>query len=117
MTNDHVSLQGIIKSMGLVFGDIGTSPIYTLTAIFLLIPPTQENIMGILSLIFWTLTILVTVEYTYLAMHLGKKGEGGTIVLKELLLPLLKTGNQVSFLSFITIVGISLFIGDSVITP
>ncbi|MDD1683777.1 MAG: KUP/HAK/KT family potassium transporter [Methanoregula sp.] len=117
MPIDHVSLQGIIKSMGLVFGDIGTSPIYTLTAIFLLIPPTQENIMGILSLIFWTLTILVTVEYTYLAMHLGKKGEGGTIVLKEILLPLLKSSNRVAFVSFLAIVGISLFIGDGVITP
>src|SRR5512136_620738 len=117
MPDNHVSLRGIVKSMGLVFGDIGTSPIYTLTAIFLLIPPTPQNVTGILSLILWTLTILVTVQYTYLAMHLGKKGEGGTIVLKEILLPLLKTGNQVSFLSFITIVGISLFIGDSVITP
>jgi len=103
--------------MGLVFGDIGTSPIYTLTAIFLLIPPTPENIMGILSLIIWTLTILVTVQYTFLAMHLGKKGEGGTIVLKEILLPLLKSGNQVAFISLLAIVGISLFIGDSVITP
>jgi KUP system potassium uptake protein len=73
--------------------------------------------MGILSLIIWTLTILVTLEYTYLAMHLGKKGEGGTIVLKEILLPLLKTGNQVAFVSFLTIVGIALFIGDCVITP
>jgi KUP system potassium uptake protein len=117
MPNDHVSLQGIVKSMGLVFGDIGTSPIYTLTAIFLLIPPTQENIMGILSLILWTLTILVTVEYTYLAMHLGKKGEGGTIVLKEILLPLLKSSNRVAFVSLLAIVGISLFIGDGVITP
>jgi len=103
--------------MGLVFGDIGTSPIYTLTAIFLLIPPTPSNIMGILSLIIWTLTILVTVQYTFLAMHLGKKGEGGTIVLKEILLPLLKSGNQVAFISILAIVGISLFIGDSVITP
>jgi KUP system potassium uptake protein len=117
MPGDHVSLQGIVKSMGLVFGDIGTSPIYTLTAIFLLIPPTPENIMGILSLILWTLTILVTVEYTYLAMHLGKKGEGGTIVLKETLLPLLKSSNRVAFVSLLAIVGISLFIGDGVITP
>jgi KUP system potassium uptake protein len=103
--------------MGLVFGDIGTSPIYTLTAIFLLIPPTPSNIMGILSLILWTLTILVTVQYTYLAMQLGKKGEGGTIVLKEILLPLLKSGNQVAFISLLAIIGISLFIGDGVITP
>jgi KUP system potassium uptake protein len=103
--------------MGLVFGDIGTSPIYALTAIFFLIPPTPQNVMGILSLIIWTLTLLVTLEYTYLAMHLGKKGEGGTIVLKELLLPMLRSGNQIAFVSLIAIVGISLFIGDGVITP
>jgi KUP system potassium uptake protein len=117
MFRDSFSVSGIVKSMGLVFGDIGTSPIYTLTAIFLLIPPSPENIMGILSLIIWTLTILVTIEYTYLAMHLGKKGEGGTIVLKEILLPLLKSGNQVAFVTLLAIVGISLFIGDCVITP
>lgn len=117
MIKNYFAMPGIVKSMGLVFGDIGTSPIYTLTAIFLLIPPTPQNIMGILSLIVWTLTILVTVEYTYLAMHLGKKGEGGTIVLKEILLPLLKSGNQVAFVSLLAVVGISLFIGDGVITP
>src|SRR5271157_896349 len=50
-------------------------------------------------------------------MHLGKKGEGGTIVLKEILLPLLKSGNQVAFVSMLAIIGISLFIGDGVITP
>ena len=117
MLKNYFAMPGIVKSMGLVFGDIGTSPIYTFTAIFLLIPSTPQNVMGILSLIIWTLTILVTVEYTYLAMHLGKKGEGGTIVLKEILLPLLKTGNQVAFISFLTIIGIALFIGDCVITP
>ncbi|MGA2121726.1 MAG: KUP/HAK/KT family potassium transporter [Methanoregula sp.] len=117
MLGDYFTTPGIVKSMGLVFGDIGTSPIYTLTAIFLLIPPTPGNVMGILSLIIWTLTLLVTVEYTYLAMHLGKKGEGGTIVLKEILLPLLKSGNQIAFVSLLAIVGISLFIGDCVITP
>jgi KUP system potassium uptake protein len=117
MLNNRFGISGIVKSMGLVFGDIGTSPIYTLTAIFLLIPPTPQNVMGILSLIFWTLSVLVTIQYTYLAMHLGKKGEGGTIVLKEILLPLLKSGNRVAFVSFLAIVGISLFIGDCVLTP
>ncbi len=117
MLKNYFAIPGIVKSMGLVFGDIGTSPIYTLTAIFLLIPPSPQNIMGILSLIIWTLTILVTVQYTFLAMHLGKKGEGGTIVLKEILLPLLKSSHQVAFVSLLAIVGISLFIGDSVITP
>jgi len=117
MLKNYFAIPGIVKSMGLVFGDIGTSPIYTLTAIFLLIPPSPQNIMGILSLIIWTLTILVTIQYTFLAMHLGKKGEGGTIVLKEILLPMLKSGHQVAFVSLLAIVGISLFIGDSVITP
>jgi len=117
MLKNYFAMPGIVKSMGLVFGDIGTSPIYTFTAIFLLIPPTPDNVMGILSLIIWTLTILVTVEYSYLAMHLGKKGEGGTIVLKEILLPMLKSGNQIAFVSLLAIIGISLFIGDGVITP
>jgi len=111
------SLNSVVKSMGLVFGDIGTSPIYALAAIFFIIPPTPENIMGILSLILWTMTLLVTVQYTWLAMHLGKKGEGGTIVLREILLPMLKSGNQIAFVSLLSIVGIALFIGDGVITP
>jgi len=117
MTQTPGSPGSIVKSMGLVFGDIGTSPIYALTAIFLIIPPSRENIMGILSLIIWTLTMLVTVQYTWLAMHLGKKGEGGTIVLKEILLPMLKSGNLVALVSLLAIIGIALFIGDAVITP
>ena len=117
MTHNSYSLNSVVKSMGLVFGDIGTSPIYSLTAIFLIIPPTPQNVMGILSLIIWTLTMLVTVQYTYLAMHLGKKGEGGTIVLKEILLPMLKSGNHIAFVSLLAIAGIALFIGDGVITP
>jgi len=103
--------------MGLVFGDIGTSPIYALTAIFFIVKPTPENVLGILSLILWTLTMLVTVQYTYLAMHLGTKGEGGTIVLREILLPMLKSRTQIAFVSLLAIVGIALFIGDGVITP
>src|SRR3990172_10123348 len=81
----------VVKSLGVVFGDIGTSPIYTLSVIFLFLAPTPNNILGVLSLIIWTLIILVTVEYAWLAMSLGKKGEGGTIVLKELLVPLLSS--------------------------
>jgi KUP system potassium uptake protein len=115
---DKVSpAKGIIKSLGLVFGDIGTSPIYTLTVIILLTKPTGDNVVGVLSLIVWTLIILVTVEYAWLAMSLGKRGEGGTIVLRELLVPLLKTGRQVAFVTLLSFIGISLLIGDGVITP
>jgi KUP system potassium uptake protein len=108
---------GIIKSMGLVFGDIGTSPIYTLTVIVTLTKPSQQSIYGILSLIVWTLIILVTVEYAWLAMSLGRKGEGGTIVLREILVRLLKPGRQFAFVTFLSYIGICLLIGDGVITP
>lgn len=117
MLNREFSVKGIIKSLGLVFGDIGTSPIYTLTVVFLLTTPNETHVIGVLSLIVWTLTILVTIEYAWLAMSLGKKGEGGTIVLKEILVPLLRKGRQVSFISLLSFIGISLLIGDGVITP
>ncbi len=108
---------GIVKSMGLVFGDIGTSPIYTLTVIVTLTKPSQESIYGIISLIVWTLILLVSVEYAWLAMSLGRKGEGGTIVLKEILVRLLKPGRQLAFVSFLSYVGVCLLLGDGVITP
>ncbi len=108
---------GIVKSMGLVFGDIGTSPIYTLTVIFALTRPTQDNVFGILSLVVWTLIILVSMEYAWLAMNLGRKGEGGTIVLREILVRLLKPGRQIAVVSFLSFIGVSLLLGDGVITP
>jgi len=112
-------VKGIIKSLGLVFGDIGTSPIYTLTVIFLLptIVRSEDSVIGVLSLIVWTLIILVTVEYAWLAMSLGRRGEGGTIVLRELLVPLLKSGRQATVVTMLSFIGISLIIGDGVITP
>lgn len=108
---------GIIKALGLVFGDIGTSPIYTLTVIITLTKPSQESIYGIISLIVWTLIILVMVEYAWLAMSLGRKGEGGTIVLREILVRMIKPGRTLAFVTFLSYVGICLLIGDGVITP
>ena len=105
------------KSLGVVFGDIGTSPIYTLTVIFLLLKPTPDSIIGILSLIIWTLTTIVTIKYVWLAMSLGKRGEGGTIVLMEILLRLLKPGKMVAFTLLLAYLGVSLLIGDGIITP
>jgi KUP system potassium uptake protein len=114
---DWHSFRGIVKSFGLVFGNIGTSPIYTLTVILLFIRPTEANIIGVLSLIFWSLMILVHAEYAWLAMSLGEKGEGGTIVLKELLVSLLRSRKQIAFVTILSFIGISLFLGDGVITP
>lgn len=108
---------GIVKALGLVFGDIGTSPIYTLTIVFTLTRPTLENVYGILSLVFWTMSILVTVQYTWLAMSLGRKGQGGEIVLREILIKLLKKGRMLAFAGFLSFLGVSLLLGDGVITP
>jgi len=119
MTHKHEDSfwGGIIKALGLVFGDIGTSPIYTLTIVFALTKPTEANVYGILSLVFWTMTILVTVEYAWLAMALGRKGQGGEIVLREILIKMLKQGRLLAFAGFLSFLGVSLLLGDGVITP
>ncbi len=108
---------GIIRSMGIVFGDIGTSPIYTLTVVFALTPRTEASVLGILSLVVWTLLILVTVEYAWLAMSLPYKGQGGEIMLREILRKTIKPSRQLTFAGFLTFVGVSLLLGDGVITP
>ncbi|WP_319578008.1 KUP/HAK/KT family potassium transporter [uncultured Methanospirillum sp.] len=107
----------VLKSLGLVFGDIGTSPIYTMGVILLMILPTEDNILGVLSLIFWSLILVISIQYVWLAMNLGFKGEGGTIVLKGILISLLKKGPLVPVVSFLAIIGVCLFMGDGVITP
>lgn len=107
----------VIKSLGVVYGDIGTSPIYTFAVILLLVQPTKETIFQILSMIIWTLTMLVTVQYAWLATSLSKRGEGGTVVLVQLLLPYLKGARLAGIVTALGFVGISLMIGDGVITP
>ena len=118
MTEKSSPVKGIIHSLGLVFGDIGTSPIYTLTVVFLLFQsPSQDNILGVLSLIVWTLITLVTVQYAWIAMNLSRRGEGGTIVLKEILLSSLRSPKMYGYVTMLAIIGVSLLIGDGVITP
>ncbi|MHB8110368.1 MAG: KUP/HAK/KT family potassium transporter [Syntrophorhabdaceae bacterium] len=111
------AVKEVIRSLGLVFGDIGTSPIYTMTILFILLKPSEANVMGVLSLIIWTLTVLVSVEYAWLAMSLGEKGEGGAFVLRGILVRLLKKTRSMVFVTIITYIGISLLVGDGVITP
>jgi len=110
-------MTGIIKAIGLVFGDIGTSPIYTLTVAFLILEPTYENVLGVLSLVLWTLVILPTLQYNILAMRLSIRGEGGTIVLAEIFKSLSKSKKSKGVITFLSFIGISFLIGDGVITP
>ncbi len=112
-----VAESRVLKALGLVFGDIGTSPIYTIGIILLALVPNEDNIFGIISLIFWSLFLIITVQYVWIAMHVGTKGEGGTIVLKEVLTDLLKNSSLVPYISFLAIIGVCLFMGDGVITP
>jgi KUP system potassium uptake protein len=70
-----------------------------------MLKPTEANVFGVLSLIVWTLTILVTVEYAWLATSLGEKGEGGTIVLRGILLHLLKKTRSMVVVTILTFVG------------
>ncbi len=107
----------IVKAMGLVFGDIGTSPIYTLSVVILFIQPSEANILGILSLIIWTLIILVSIEYAWLAMRLEDHGEGGTIILKKILEKNMKKGRSAAIVTILAYAGVSLLLGDGVITP
>ena len=110
-------ITGIIRALGLVFGDIGTSPIYTVTVIFLLLKPTPGTVLGVTSLIIWTLVVLVFLQYDFLAMSLSHRGEGGTVVLKEILASLLKSKRKTAFVTILSFIGVSLLMGDGVITP
>jgi KUP system potassium uptake protein len=107
----------IVKAMGLVFGDIGTSPIYTLSVIAIFIKPTEHNIIGVLSLIIWTLIILVSIEYAILAMRLDDHGQGGTIILKQILGKKIRQGRPAIIITILAYAGVSLLLGDGIITP
>lgn len=117
MTETKITPKSIIQAMGLVFGDIGTSPIYTLTVVFLMIKATQDNVLGILSFIVWSLLLIITIQYTWLAMSIGIHGEGGTIVLNQVLKRLVKNPKIMTIISLLTVLGVSLLMGESVITP
>src|SRR5215470_5859376 len=87
---DPVRLAVVVGALGVVFGDIGTSPIYTLQTVFNPgdphpVPVSSENVFGVVSLVFWSVTIIVTVTYVLLAMRADNDGEGGIMALITLL--------------------------------
>jgi KUP system potassium uptake protein len=106
-----------MRAAGLVFGDIGTSPIYTMTVVFLLISPTRDNILGIVSLILWTLMVIVFGQYVLLAMKLDHFGEGGTLILKRITEDYVSPGKLATAIGALSFLGATLLLGDGVITP
>jgi KUP system potassium uptake protein len=114
----------ILGALGVVFGDIGTSPIYTVQTVFNPDDPhpvavTTDTVFGIVSLIFWSVMIIVTVTYVLLVMRADNEGEGGIMAL----ITLIRRGEIVGgtrtklLLAGLGIFGASLFLGDSMITP
>jgi len=109
--------RSTLRALGLVFGDIGTSPIYTMTVIFLLLPRVQENVLGVVSLIIWTLIIVVYIQYVMLAMRLDHFGEGGILILRQIAVKTIKNTSFAKVISVLGFLGASFLLGDGVITP
>ncbi|MFB6962601.1 potassium transporter Kup [Streptomyces sp. NPDC056309] len=121
---DTVRLALVIGALGVVFGDIGTSPIYTLQTVFNPsdphpVPVSAQNVYGVVSLVFWSVVIIVTVTYVLLAMHADNDGEGGIMALITLLRRWSSQRGRraAAVLAALGIFGASLFFGDSMITP
>jgi KUP system potassium uptake protein len=110
-----------IGALGIVYGDIGTSPLYALRECFHGahgIAPTRENILGVLSLIFWALTLIISIKYLVFVMRADNKGEGGILALMALVSqqPGKPTGTRVLLIA-LGLFGAALLYGDGMITP
>ena len=124
LTSEHKKsgLVGLtLAAVGIVYGDIGTSPLYTLKTVF---DPahglavTHNNLLGIVSLIFWGLTLIVSLKYVTLVLRADNRGEGGIMALMALVLSSVSKSSRWHVpLMVIGVFGATLFYGDSVITP
>jgi KUP system potassium uptake protein len=110
-----------LSAVGIVYGDIGTSPLYTLKAIF---DPEHglalntPNLLGVISLIFWALTLIVSLKYVTLVLRADNRGEGGIMALMALALnSVTKSSRWYLPLMVVGVFGATMFYGDSVITP
>ena len=110
-----------VGAIGVVFGDIGTSPLYTIKEAFIPhygLTPDHDTVLGVLSLAFWALMIVVTVKYVTVIMRADNKGEGGIMALMALAQRTLPKDSRSAYVvGILGIFGASLFFGDGVITP
>jgi KUP system potassium uptake protein len=114
------SLGVLVAVLGVVYGDIGTSPLYAFKASLGVFDPAKTStveIMGVLSLIFWSLIIIVTVKYVFLVMRADNRGEGGILALMALAQRVSVGRAAKSTIALVGIAGACLFFGDGVITP
>ncbi|HEV8550442.1 MAG TPA: potassium transporter Kup [Polyangiaceae bacterium] len=109
-----------IAALGVVFGDIGTSPLYSMRECFHAehgMPITRESVLGILSLIFWSLMLIVAVKYVFYVLRADNKGEGGILSLMALATSTLKGSRLRAFVIACGVFGAALLYGDGAITP
>ncbi len=120
---EHASTLGLLTlgALGVVYGDIGTSPLYALRECFHGahgVAATHENVLGVLSLIFWSLTLIISVKYLIFVMRADNKGEGGILALMALVSqsPVAKRGQPRGLIA-LGLFGAALLYGDGMITP
>jgi len=109
-----------VGAIGVVYGDIGTSPLYAIKQTFgpHALAPTEENILGILSLVFWSLILVVSIKYAGFIMRADNKGEGGIMALTALAQRSVRSSQRARWwIIVLGLFGAALFFGDGVITP
>ena len=120
-TPPRTGLTGLsIAALGVVFGDIGTSPVYTFRECFNPehgLPLSPENVLGVLSLILWTLILVVAIKYVLLIMRADNQGEGGILALLALAQEAARNPRTRNILVLVALGGAALFYGDGMITP
>jgi len=125
--NGHAAIKTawsamVVGALGVVFGDIGTSPLYTLRESFTHgsgMTPTPRHVLGVLSVLFWAVTLTVTIKYVTLIMRADNKGEGGVLALATLATKGLAGRARTirGAIVLFAIIGLALFYGDAIITP
>jgi len=118
----HVGLAGlVVGAIGVVFGDIGTSPLYTVREAFSPrygLTADHDTVLGLLSLVFWALTLIVTCKYVAILMRADNEGEGGIMALMALAQRAFAQGSTSRYLvGILGVLGAALFFGDGVLTP
>jgi KUP system potassium uptake protein len=108
----------VLSALGVVYGDIGTSPLYAFRQCFYgdhAVNPTSENVLGVLSLIFWSLMIVISLKYLLVILRADNQGEGGILALMEVVLP--RKGHRRAIILIMGLFGAALLYGDGTITP
>lgn len=121
-TSDSARFRALaLAALGVVYGDIGTSPLYAIKEVFGSphhpVPITPENVLGILSLVFWALMVVISGKYVSFIMRADNRGEGGIMALMALALRNAGEGRKRKVIVMLGLFGAALFYGDGVITP